>query len=53
MDSGKVLGFSFRNCNNTTPISSLSLSTFYLEIFYLNVTHPSDHYRLCPLKCQY
>jgi len=30
----------------------VSLSTLYLEsICYLNVTHPSDHFHLCLLKC--
>jgi len=30
----------------------VSFSTLYLEVcFYLNVTHPSDHSHLCPLKC--
>jgi len=32
----------------------VSLSTLHLElysIFYLNVTHPSDHSHLCSLKC--
>jgi len=29
------------------------LSTLYLELFYLNVTHPSDHSHLCLLKCPF
>jgi len=31
-------------------IVSLSLSQVF-TIFYLNITHPSDHSHLCPLKC--
>ena len=27
------------------------LSTPYLELLYLNITHPSDHSYLCSLKC--
>jgi len=27
------------------------LSTPYLELFYLNIIHPSDHSHLCSLKC--
>ena len=27
------------------------LSTPYLELCYLNITHPSDHSHLCSLKC--
>jgi len=31
---------------------SLSLSTLYLNsIFYLNITHRSNHSHICPLKC--
>jgi len=54
------------NCNlfccSINIISSIpSLSTPYLElcllptwnsVFYLNITHPSDHSHLCSLKCQ-
>jgi len=28
------------------------LSTPHLELYYLNITHPSDHSHLCSLKCQ-
>jgi len=30
----------------------VSLSTHYLELYLLNVTHPSNHSRLCPLMGQ-
>jgi len=29
----------------------VSLATLYLELFFLNITHPSDHSHVCALKC--
>ena len=35
-----------------SSIPSLSLNSLLVTlIFYLNITHPSDHSRLCSLKC--
>jgi len=41
-------------CCSTEIISSnpsLSLTCTWNSILYLNATHPSDHSRLCPVKC--
>jgi len=34
-----------------SSISSLSLELTWNSVFYLNITHPSDHSHLCSLKC--
>ena len=37
--------------NIISPIPSLSLNSLLGTLFYLNITHPSDHSHLCLLKC--
>jgi len=37
--------------NMISSIPSLSLNSLLGTVFYLNITHPSDHSHLCLLKC--
>ena len=37
--------------NIISSIPSLSLNSLLGTVFYLNITHPSDHSHLCSLKC--
>ena len=37
--------------NIISSIPSLSLNSLLGTLFYLNITHPSDHSHLCSLKC--
>ena len=36
----------------STPYLELCLLPTWNSVFYLNITHPSDHSHLCSLKCQ-
>jgi len=37
--------------NIISSIPSLSLNSLLGTVFYLNITHPSDHSHLCSVKC--
>ena len=55
--------YSAKNCENESDAllyalphllgSTFSHSSSWKPVFYLNATHPSDHFHLCLLKCHF